>query len=263
MIGAAAWPDQKLIKAEPETLIWDEPLPGGGRAVVKLYRNRGAFDPVRRLFVPYRVEREFRLLETLFVCGVPCPEPLRWSQGDNARHARHELLATREIPRAVPLKSRLRGARPAPDLAPLFGLARKMHDCGVSHGAFYPANILVSPGPGGREELHIVDLAHGCGFSRGIVGTRPADFDLLDMLRAIERVAPIDDCKYWLEGYGTGSDHVRELMSMLVKHRIERPWRHLHRAETDARAAWDRFSRAAASRGSAAAPQIPRDTQPR
>lgn len=263
MIGAEARPDQILIKAEPGTLIWIEHLPDGGREVVKLYRSRGSLDPLRRLFVRYRVEREYRLLEKLFDGGVPCPEPLRWSHGNNARHGRHELLATREIPRTTPLKSRLSGARPMPDLAALFRLARRMHNCGVSHGAFYPANILVSSNTRGEEELHIIDLAHGCSFAQGIVGTRPADFDLLDMLRAIERVVPIDDCARWLEGYGTGTEHVRKLLWMLETHRIERPWRHLHRAETDARAAWDRFTRPAATRASAAEPQTPRHTQPR
>lgn len=263
MIGVTAWPDQKLIKAEPETLIWVEPLPDSGREVVKLYRNRASLDPLRRLFVPYRVEREYRLLERLFDGGVPCPEPLRWSHGNNARHGRHELLATREIPRAIPLKSRLRSARPIPDLAALFSLARRMHDCGVSHGAFYPANILVSSNSRGEEELHIIDLAHGCSFAQGIVGTRPADYDLLDMLRAIARLAPIDDCEHWLEGYGTGTRHARKLLWMLETHLIERPWRHLHRAETDVRAAWDRFTRPAAIQASATERQIPRHRPPR
>ena len=263
MMVTTAWLDQKLIKAEPDTLIWAEPLPDGGREVVKLYRRRGALDPVRRAFVPYRVERECRLLERLFDAGVPCPQPLRWSHGNNARHGRYELLATREIPRATPLKSCLRGAQPTSDLAPLFGLARRMHACGVAHGAFYPANILVSTSPAGEDALHIIDLAHGCRFSRSIVGTRPADYDLLDMLRAIERVAPIADCPRWLEGYGTGEEHIRKLLWMLETHFIERPWRHLRRAETDTRSAWDRVTRTAASRAREEAPQSPRHSQPR
>lgn len=262
-MATAAWPDQELIKAEPGTLIWAERLPDGGRAVVKLYRDRGLLDPLRRLVVPYRVEREYRLLEKLFEAGVPCPQPLRWSHGNNACHGRHELLATREIPRTTPLKSCLRGVQPTSGLAPLFGLARRMHACGVAHGAFYPANILVSTSPGGEDALHLIDLAHGCSFASDIVGTRPADFDLLDMLRAIERVTPIDDCMQWLEGYGTGTDHVHKLMSMLEAHRIVRPWRHLRRAETDTRAAWDSLTRAGASRAPEEGPQIPRRIQPR
>lgn len=252
MMVAEVRTNQRLIKAEPCTLIWSEPLPGGGRAVVKMYRRRGYFDPIRRLFVPYRVDREFRMLAKLHQSRVPCPEPLRWSQGWSARHGRFEMLATREIPATMPLKERLlRAPNAVPDLVPLFRLARQMHDCGVSHGAFYPANILVPVQSAGAPRFHVIDLAHGCSFSRGIAGTRPADFDLLDMLRAVERVAPLDDCALWIEGYSTGAAHVRRLLAMLMAHRIERPWRHLHRAETDTRAAWDRLSRPAASRASA------------
>lgn len=242
MAAGLAWADERLIKAEARTLIWSEPLPDGGRAVVKLYRRRGVLEPLRRVFVPHRVEREFELLMKLHAGHVPCSEPLRWGRGWSARHGRHEALATREIPGATPLKVVLRRARAGGfDLAPLFSLARRMHDCGVSHGAFYPANVLVSTPHSGSPVFHLVDLAHACEFARSIVGTRPADFDLLDMLRAIERDAPIDDRARWLEGYGTGAAHVSKLLGMLDSHRIERPWRHLHRAETDVRAAWDRL----------------------
>ena len=54
--------DETLIKAENRTLIWSEPLASGGRAVVKMYRRRGLIEPLRRLVVPYRSEREYRLL---------------------------------------------------------------------------------------------------------------------------------------------------------------------------------------------------------
>lgn len=262
MTDATAWPNEHLIKAEPGTLIWTEPLQDGGREVVKLYRDRGLLDPLRRLVVPYRAEREFGLLQRLFDAGVSCPEPLRWSHGNDSRHGRHELLATREISQTMPLKSRLRVA-PGSELAPLFRLARQMHESGVSHGAFYPANILVSTGSAGENDLHVIDLAHGCGFSNGIVGTRPADFDLLDMLRAIERVAPIDDRMRWLEAYGSGTEHVRKLMSMLETHRIERPWRHLRRAETDTRATCHRLTRPDSSQAPEAGPQIQRRIPPR
>jgi hypothetical protein len=62
--------------------------------------------------------------------------------------------------------------------------------------------------------------------SPAIVGKRPAAFDLLDMLRAIER----------------------QLLCKLPGHRIERPWRHVHRAGTDTHAAWNRITRMAATR---------------
>ncbi|MEX0734475.1 MAG: lipopolysaccharide kinase InaA family protein [Steroidobacteraceae bacterium] len=151
MTIAQAWTNQKLIKAKPGTLIWCDPLPDGGRAVVKMYRRRPMLDPLRRLVVPYRVEREFTVLAHLWRHNVPCPEPLWWYQGRNRAHGRHEVLATRKIPGSIPLVQMLRTSGYAdPDLAPVFALARRMHEIGISHGAWYPTNVLVSaphPGP--------------------------------------------------------------------------------------------------------------------
>ena len=247
--------DHALIKAEPTTMIWSEPLDGGGRAVVKMYRHRSLCDPLRRLAVPYRVEREYGLLARLREHAISCPEPLWWSHGRNRAHGLHEILATREIAGTVPLALLLRtGAKP-PDLAPLFLLARRMHECGISHGAFYPANILVETPARHPPTYHLIDLAHGCRFTSDIVGTRPAIFDLLDMLRTIERLRPLQDCRQWIAGYGLDADATRDLQQRLAQHRVERPWRHLHRAETDLRSAWTKISRPAASRASAAAGQ--------
>ena len=50
---------------------------------------------------------------------------------------------------------------------------------------------------------------------------------------------PIDDCPRWLEGYGAGPEGVRQFLAMLDGHRLERPWRHIRRAETDTREALD------------------------
>ncbi|HEY8266328.1 MAG TPA: lipopolysaccharide kinase InaA family protein [Steroidobacteraceae bacterium] len=236
--------DQTLIKAEPGTLIWAEPLPEGGRAFFKMYRRRNFLDPLRHLFVPYRVEREFKLLTRLHECGVPCTEPISWTHGRNRRHGRHEILVTREVPSVVPLKDHLRGNPDrAPDLAPLFALARRMHECGVAHGAFYAANILLSVPVQDPARFHIIDFAHGCRFFGSIVGTRPAECDLLDMLRSVERVMPIMDRARWVEGYGLGADGTARLLAKLAGHRLEWPWRHIRRAETDGREFLARIAR--------------------
>ena len=244
MTAATSWTDETLIKAEPCTLIWSELLRSGDRAVVKMYRRRPYADPVRRWFVPYRVEREFQLLEHLFGNGVACPEPLWWSHGRNRQHGRHELLATREIAGAVPLVQWMcaHARASVPDLAPLFRLARRMHDCGVSHGAFYPTNFLVAPARS-PAAFYVIDFAHGCRFSKSIVGTRPAEYDLLDMLQGIARRQPLGDCAPWIAGYGLDLRETQRLLARLRDHRLERPWRHIRRAESDARAAFSRFLR--------------------
>ena len=227
---------QTLVKVEDRTLIWSEPLPDGARGFFKMYRRRGFLDPVRHWFVPYRVEREYRLLERLHACKVSCAEPVRWSHGRDRRHGWHEILVTREIPSAEPLKDFLR-SNPggAPDLAPLFALARRMHESGVAHGAFYAANVMISVPAGDPPRFHVIDLAHGCRFAKDIVGTPPADYDVLDMLRSIARVVPIDDRERWVAGYGLGAEGTARLLARLPGHKLERPWRHIRRAETDAR----------------------------
>lgn len=232
--------DHRLIKAEAGTIVWSEPLAGGGRAVVKLYRHRPLHDPLRRWFVAYRVEREYRMLEILQRQGVACPEPLRWSHGRDRAHGRHELLATREIEGAVPLADLLARAAP-PDLAPLFASARRMHECGVAHGAFYPRNVLVTRPAGQPAEYHLIDFAHGRAFRRSIVGSRPADYDLLDMLRTIARQAPVENAAAWLAGYGLAGAQASALLDRFATHRIERPWRHFRRMATDACVIRDRL----------------------
>ena len=254
MSATEAWPDERLIKAEQCTLIWSEPLRGGGREVVKLYRRRPLADPIRRWFVAYRVQREFHLLQHLLAGGVPCPEPLWWSHGRSRRHGRHEQLATREIAGTTPLVDWLRslGSSSRPDLAPLFRIARRMHECGVAHGAFYPTNILAAP----RRfpvEFFVIDMAHGCRFPQSIVGTLPATYDLLDLLRGISRRHPIDDCERWVAGYGLSAADRQRLLARLPDHRLERPWRHFRRAGTDARAVWQRFLRPGAIAGASRA----------
>lgn len=227
--------DRRPIKEEPGTLIWSEPLAAGGRAVVKMYRHRPLHEPLRRLFVPHRAEREYRILELLSGQGVACPEPLSWSRGNDRMNGRHELLATREIAAAVPLADLLglEGPRRR-DLAPLFALARRMHECGVAHGAFYPRNVLVTGAEGPRPAFHLIDFAHGRSFRGSIVGTRPARYDLLDMLRMIAFQEPPIDAPHWLEGYGLGSGEAVALLERLPRHRIQRPWRHFRRIAVDA-----------------------------
>jgi len=238
----SAGPGHRLIKEEPGTLIWSEPAAGGGRAVVKLYRRRPLHDPLRRLFVPYRVEREYRILERLHARGVACPEPLAWSHGRDRVHGRHELLATREIADAVPLDELLGADAASPqDLAPLFALGRRMHECGVAHGAFYPRNVLVGAACGPAPAFHLIDFAHGRVFRGSLVGKRPARYDLLDMLQTIARQAPLDRARNWLAAYGLAPAETEALLDRLPRHRIQRPWRHFRRIAVDAFAVRERL----------------------
>ncbi|HEU0225554.1 MAG TPA: lipopolysaccharide kinase InaA family protein [Steroidobacteraceae bacterium] len=251
MNDAVSLAQQHLYKAEPGTLIWSEPLAGGGSAVVKLYRRRGLLDPVRRRFVAYRAEREYQLLQRLREHGVACPEPLGWSHGSCRAHGRFERLDTREIERAVPLTD-LFGSPASPDLAPLFALVRRLHAAGIAHGALYARNVLVARWSGTGPQYFLIDLAHGRTFSRDLMGSRPADYDLLDLLLSLARQGPLSAAGEWLASYGLTPDAARALLERLAHHRNERPWRHFRRIETDARAMLDAL-RPGASRAPATA----------
>ncbi len=231
--GAA--PGQVLIKVEFGTLIWSEPIPDGGRAVMKMYRQRPFHDPARRLLLSYRADREYRALSHLVRHGIPCSEPLSWTRGRHHLHGRYELLATREIVDVAALDVLLQQPGAVTDLAPLFQLARRMHDSGVSHGAFVPRNILASFPVHGVPAFHVIDMAYSRIFPRGIAGTRMASFDLLDLLHQVRLYFPPERCRAWLVDYGLGESAADSLMTRLARHRPGRPWRHLRRAETDLR----------------------------
>ena len=239
--AAGAGPGQVLIKAEYRTLVWSQALEDGGRAIVKLYRRRPFYDPLRRCFVEYRAEREFKVLSHLARNGVPCSEPLSWSHGRDAAHGLHEILVTREIAGSTSLDRLLREPRMAIDLAPLLQLVRRMHDSGVSHGGLAPRNILVTYPAHGRPVFHLIDMAYGHVFPRGIAGTRMAIFDLLDLMFQLRRHFPPQHCSLWVAAYGLDDPAVQELMARVVRYRPRRPWSHLRRGETDLRAVMARL----------------------
>jgi hypothetical protein len=241
-LGAAgAGPGQNLIKAEYGTLVWSESLPGGGRAIMKLYRRRPFYDPVRRWFLPYRAEREFKVLSHLVRHGVACSEPLSWSHGRRVPHGLYELLVTREVAGATALDKLLMRPGAVTDLAALLRLTRRMHDSGVSHGGMAPRNILVSFPAAGAPAFHIIDMSYSHIFPHGIAGTRVAAFDLLDLMYRIGSHFPAECGRAWLADYGLDESAVQKLMGGLERYRPRGHWAHLRRGETDLRGAMARL----------------------
>jgi len=241
--GFRAVPGQTLIKDELHTLIWSEPLPDGGRQVIKMYRRQPFYEPVRRWFLPYRAEREHRVLSRLLGHGIACSEPLWWRRVRDARYGRCDLLATREIEEASSLEQLLGREWAAPDLALLFRLLRRMHDSGVSHGALMPRNILVSRATDGQPAFHLIDLARSRQFPVGIAATRIASFDLKSLLHAVGRYVSLGEASRWLAAYGLAESGARAILAGLARHRPGRPWRHLRRMEIDVRLAAARVRR--------------------
>ena len=248
--GFASLPGQTLIKDEFHTLIWSEPLPGGGRQVIKMYRRAPSIDFLRRRFLPHRSARERRMLSLLLRHGIACPDPLWSRQERDPRYGRCDLLATREIEGAMPLDALLAQTPTAPDLAPLFRMLRGMHDCGVSHGALMPRNILVAVPGMGSPAFHLIDFARSREFPGSLVGTRIADIDLLSLLQALGRQVSLAQAGPWLAAYGLTGSAATGLLARAARHWPGRPWRHLRRIEIDVRLAAARIGRAAgAARG--------------
>ena len=241
-LGAlGAGPGQNLIKAEYGTLVWSEPLEDGGRAIIKLYRRRPFYDPLRRWFLPYRAEREFKALTHLVRHGIPCSEPLSWSHGRRDPHGLYELLVTREVAGATSLDKLLKRPGAVTDLASLLRLVRHMHDSGLSHGGLAPRTILVSFPAAGPPVFHIIDMSYSCIFPRGIAGTRMATFDLLDLIYRIGSHFPSERCRAWLADYGLDDSAAQKLMRGLEHYRPRGHWAHLRRGETDLRSALARL----------------------
>jgi hypothetical protein len=141
------------------------------------------------------------------------------------------------------LKNSLRRARRPFDRQPptMTLTTAQVAEIARAHGAFYPRNVLVTQASGRAAEFHVIDFAHGRNFRRSIVGSRPADYDLLDMLRTIARQAPVSNAAAWLAGYGLAGAPASALLDRLATHRIERPWRHFRRIATDACVIRDRL----------------------
>lgn len=249
--GFVGLPGQTLMKEETHTLIWSEPLPAGGRQVVKMYRRQPFYEPARRWLLPYRAEREYRVLSRLILHGIACSEPLWWRRVHDARYGCCDLLATREIEGALPLELLLRREKMAPDMAPLFRLVRRMHDSGVLHGALMPRNVLLSRPVDGQPAFHLIDLARSRQFPAGIAATRIASFDLKSLLHAVGREVPLTHAAGWLAAYGLAESGAQAILAGLARHRPGRPWRHLRRMEVDVRLAAARIRHALGASGSA------------
>jgi len=208
-----------LIVVEHGTFIWSEPMDGGGRAVVKMYRNRSWIEPLRRGHIlRYRVQREYASLSHLVERDIPCSVPLYWSFGHRDGQGHYEILATREIADAVPLLSKFtppEDERPDLDLSELFRHVRAMHENEVFHGALLLSNLLVTSG---QDE-------------QPIVGTRMAWYDLLDLTEHIQGYCGDDYCVPLLLAYGLDAASAAKLVAHAGRYRPSRETRNVLRGE--------------------------------
>lgn len=221
------YPEPKdCLKYEEKTLIWASELDCGDRAIFKMYCHRGPIHRLREKIFRFRVEREYDALAYLCEAGVLCPEPFFWGYGSSATHGRFEVLATREISGAVPLKQTLRTSQKAGvDWELLSDSVRRMHQRGVYHGALSSKNILLRSDGGGAFTPYIHDLAKTIIFPNSIIGTRMAWFDLLNLTQTVVAHASVASCRRLLRHYGLGDQLTEGFLNHLqAKYR---PSKHL------------------------------------
>jgi len=204
------------LKDDAETIIWPADLEDGRRAIVKMYRRRGAAAFLRERLSRFRVQREYAALAQLSASGVPCSEPLAWAYGRSVEHGRYELLATLEIPAARSVMELVRdGQERHLDLAPLFRSVRRMHEGGVFHGALKLHNVLGARGRGGELGYHVIDMPRALLFRGSLVGTPMADFDLLRLATDAARVLGEPAERLPLAEYGLDERARRDVLARM------------------------------------------------
>jgi hypothetical protein len=181
-----------FLKKERGTWIWREVGPDGRFRVVKLYRHRGFHNALRSRATRFRAQREWSRLRHLAHWGVPCTAPLGWTHGYSRQHGYFEVLVTLEVPDAVSLDAYLKTGGTAATPAPLYRIARRMHDSGLCSQALYARNILVQPRAPLDQRYSLLDLPRSWLFPGSITGTSMARCDLLDLTRSIRQagIAP-------------------------------------------------------------------------
>lgn len=225
-------PGSRVLKDETRTLIWTEALPDGTAAVIKLYRHR-------KRALGRRARREYLGLRLLEQAGIPTTPPLFWACGRDTAFGRYELIATRLLPDAQPLRALLdRPGETCPDLAPLFRDVARMHAAGLFHGALIPRNVLAAGQP---PRFAIMDVPRSARFNRDVRGTRMARFDLLDLCHELLLHGAPDGRRGWLAAYGLPEAAIDRLLRAAAGYRSSRHLRNRLRFEFQVRSLLSRF----------------------
>src|SRR5262245_44517128 len=195
----------RFVKQQERTMIWIGKLESLGQVVFKAYFHRNFWFHFLSPFWSLCAQREYRHLRILEDGGVPCTAPLLWGKGRCPTHGRLEVLATREIPGAWSLRDRFlrTGETPTAEMITKASRSvREMHARGIYHGALSWKNMLVSEGADGEVQIHIADLASSLHYSRSILGSRQARFDLLHFCYHLAESKGKEACRQFLEEYG-------------------------------------------------------------
>ncbi len=182
------------------------PLPGGERAVVRVYRRGGALRHLNRerYFLGHRAFAELRATEAARANGVRVPLPLAAVERP-ALLGYTALFTTRWIPHSRDGESWLQAADPSAALAVLRRTGEqiaRMHAAGVAHPDLNLRNLLVAEEQTAAVYLLDFDRAR---LYRGPVPTRRRARDLLRLARSARKLCMPFDTQQWMalrKGYG-------------------------------------------------------------
>ncbi|GAB4144790.1 MAG: hypothetical protein Fur0037_12620 [Planctomycetota bacterium] len=179
---SAPAPAASVLKDEPSTRV-ERILHGAEAAVAKTYRNRGL-----RLLQTFgrrsRAAREHANLRAVSAAGLPCTEPIEWSERRIAGFVTQSRLVTRFVEDCATVKHWLRelppGDRRRARLSAAMGeLLASMHERGMLWCAPMPRNFLLQGEPEvGR--LLICDVPALVRFRGSIRGKAAGLIDLFD-----------------------------------------------------------------------------------
>jgi hypothetical protein len=222
------------IKEDRGTVVFSWPPDGDGRQILKVYGEMGTFNWMRKLVVGYRARREFSTLAVLRAAAVDCCEPLYWGTGRSSERGRFEMIATREVPRAVTLAARAASLAPDERAEVLGRVAEQLaraHAAGVYHGAPFLTNVLVCAAGASASGIIWVDLEKSICFARDIRGSRMAVFDLVNLVNSTFKFMGAGHARAALGRYGLADAEMQRVFAAIDAFRSSKLQRRRRRVE--------------------------------
>jgi len=158
----------QIVKNGPHRTVYRVSLPGSS-FYLKHYRLLGLRGLWRQFLRPDRARLEFERSLAVAARGVPTISPLAVGESRLGRTPGDSFLITRELDAAEPVSSFIESILPKlaerdrtrlrQGLATALGeFVAQLHDSGILHHDFHPANILVRVEGEDRPRLHLIDL---------------------------------------------------------------------------------------------------------
>jgi hypothetical protein len=218
-------PDEQLAKREPIVIAWSDALEDGTRAFFKLYTHRPAKLTPLRILASIRASREFEGLRRLDEAGVACTTPLFWGRGRSPGRGRVEVLATRLVEGARPLRRALQqqiALADELDWKELLGKVGAMHAAGVHHCGLSTKNVLIDA----QRRFFLCDLATSMCYPAAIGHTRMALFDFVQLTHSLGQLLGAERCRgILLEGTGD-PELVDRVMAKTARYHRQKRFQH-------------------------------------